>query len=300
MLKFAIYNNILNKEIVCGGDLLMANLNEKTIIGSDELKKYFVFEKDKLVLQDKHGKQNIYYFIIFKSLSTHKMTVTSYSRYLLIDLINLKPNTVNYHAKIVVSFLNYVFIEKYKEYKLNDITNLKIQHGEEFLRDYASGKINGKKSDSTIITTKKILNRFYYFLYREYKNKMKYISERDFQTIKFSKRRYKRNNYSSYIEYSDLFKVVLPGYIPPKRIKSISINLFRIILKYYEINHPNLVLAICFQAFGGLRAGEVCNITQSKLNWSKGGNEFKNFTVDLREKIKIRDDAVDVGSIKKP
>ena len=44
------------------------------------------------------------------------MTVTSYSRYLLIDLINLKPNTVNYHAKIVVSFLNYVFIEKYKEY----------------------------------------------------------------------------------------------------------------------------------------------------------------------------------------
>lgn len=42
----------------------MANLNEKTIIGSDELKKYFVFEKDKLVLQDKHGKQNIYYFII--------------------------------------------------------------------------------------------------------------------------------------------------------------------------------------------------------------------------------------------
>ena len=102
MLKFAIYNNILNKEIVCGGDLLMANLNEKTIIGSDELKKYFVFEKDKLVLQDKHGKQNIYYFIIFKSLSTHKMTVTSYSRYLLIYLINLKPNTVNYNAKIVV------------------------------------------------------------------------------------------------------------------------------------------------------------------------------------------------------
>ena len=153
----------------------MANLNEKTIIGSDELKKYFVFEKDKLVLQDKHGKQNIYYFIIFKSLSTHKMTVTSYSRYLLIDLINLKPNTVNYHAKIVVSFLNYVFIVKYKEYKLNDITNLKIQHGEEFLRDYASGKINGKKSDSTIITTKKILNRFYYFLYREYKYNQKCI-----------------------------------------------------------------------------------------------------------------------------
>lgn len=276
------------------------NLNEKTIISSDELKKYFVFEKNKLVLQDKYGKQNIYYFIIFKSLSTHKMTVTSYSRYLLIDLINLKPNTVNYHAKIVVSFLNYVFLEKYKEYKLNDITNLKIQHGEEFLRDYASGKINGKKTDSTIITTKNILSRFYYFLYREYKSKMKYISERDFQTMKFSNRRYKRNNYSSYIGYLNLFKVVLPGYVPPKRIKSISINLFRIILKYYKINHPNLVLAICFQAFGGLRAGEVCNITQSKLNWSKEGNDFKNFTVDLREKIKIRDDAVDVGSIKKP
>ena len=70
MLKITIYNNILNKEIVCGGDLFMTNLNnlnEKTIISSDELKKYFVFEKNKLVLQDKYGKQNIYYFIIFKS-----------------------------------------------------------------------------------------------------------------------------------------------------------------------------------------------------------------------------------------
>lgn len=253
------------------------------------------FNKRKLTIVTKDGKQKSYYFIVIENTKTFKMKITSYSRYLLLKLIDMQPETVDYHAKVIVSFLNYVFFENYEKYKILDITDLKLEYGEEYLRDYSNGKI-GKtnKTNETIRKARNVLNSFYQFLYfDEYKKQMNYITKEDFGLIYLKKNKIK---YS----YANLFYVSLPNWIPPKRIKSISMNLFRMILRTYEIYYPHLVLAICFQAFAGLRAGEVCNITKSKLNYSKIGDEFNYFTIDLRKKMQMRNDMVDVGSIKKP
>ena len=257
--------------------------------------KYFRFNKRKLTIVNKNGRQVSYYFIVIENTKTCKIKITSYSRYLLLKLIDMQPETVDYHAKIVVSFLNYIFFEKYDDYKILDITDLKLEYGEEYLRDYAYGKIGQEnKTNETIMKARGVLNNFYQFLYfNEYKTQMNYITKQDFNSMYFKKNKIKYTN-------SNLFYVSLPNWIPPKRIKSISLDLFRMILRTYDIYYPHLTLAICFQAFAGLRAGEVCNISKSKLNYSKIGDEFNYFTIDLTKKIQMRNDMVDVGSIKKP
>ena len=107
----------------------------------------------------------------------------------------------------------------------------------------------------------------------------------------------KRKN--SHEKKESLFMVIYPEHIPAKRIKYISSFLFSEILRVCEIYYPELKLAICLQAFGGLRKGEVCNVTKDKIQYEKLMDRYTWFTIDLRAVKNIRSDGKCVGGIKR-
>jgi len=171
----------------------------------------------------------------------------------------------------------------YEEWKLKNIEDLKIEHGEKFLSDYSYGRIGGvKKSRATVELAEIKLNAFYKWLVYKLKD-MKYINKLD-------------------VNKETLFSFEYPTYTPPQRIKHISTKLFAELLQICEDypNYRHLKLAFCLQAFGGLRGGEVCNVSLDKLQYSYIYNEFSNFSIDLRERTRLRSDFKSVGGIKKP
>lgn len=260
------------------------------------------FYNQKLTIIEEGGLVRDFMFIVLRNNSTKKMKVTGYSNYFIQELNSASLETLEYHAKIIVRFLNYVFFDKYDEYQLKDISELKIEYGNHFLRDYSQGFIGKKKkTDTTVQKAEQVLNRFYKYLFQELGN-MKYISERDF-FIKYGSAYYKKGHSKKKkktVERVDsLFTVFLPNYNPPQRIKHIPSYVFQEMLNVCDIHYPHLKLALCLQAFAGLRRGEVCNVSKNNINFRMFGEDLGWFTIDLREKVQLRTDAKNVGGIKK-
>ncbi|NTZ19427.1 site-specific integrase [Paenibacillus sp. JMULE4] len=86
---------------------------------------------------------------------------------------------------------------------------------------------------------------------------------------------------------------------PPERIKSISSFVFSELLTLCDIHYPQLKLALCLQAFAGLRRGEVCNVSQDKIQYSMYGLDIGWFSINLKEVTQLRTDGIITGGIKK-
>ncbi|WP_324729456.1 hypothetical protein VO178_02470 [Lysinibacillus fusiformis] len=261
----------------------MNNLIKHPVIQKYENRiKKIRFKKKKFILIDENDLTREYVFIVLENTKTNRFKVSAYSSFLFEKgmLIN-KYKTREEYAKIIVLFLNFIFFDMYEHWKLKDIENLKIEHGDYFLSQYAFGKLGkSEKSRETVQLAEVRLKAFYKWLVS--KCNMKYISHSDFERTLFS------------FEY--------PSYVSPQRIKHISSKLFVEILKICD-DYPNyrkLKLAFCLQAFAGLRGGEVCNVSLDKLQYSYTYHELSFFSVDLREKTRLRKDYKSVGGIKKP
>ena len=265
--------------------------------------KDFRFGMRKLHIEDENGLISEHVFIVLENRKRHSMTITAYSRYLLVELRNRRLKTVELHAKFIIMFLNYLFFDQYENFKVKSILDLKIEYGELFLRDYASGKIGGaEKTKSTVQATEGILNRFYRHLFYELKDKgFRNIKKKDFETNTYMAQRSKSRRISSgtKTKYKNLFKVVYPNKVPPLKVKSISVFAISELLRVCDIYYPRLKLAVCLQAFAGLRIGEVCNVKLENIHYASSGNELTHFAIDLREKRRMRDDDVNVGEIKR-
>ncbi|MGG1215386.1 hypothetical protein ABHM93_03100 [Micromonospora provocatoris] len=240
------------------------------------------FKKRKFILVDENDLTREYVFIVLENTNTSRFKVSAFSSFFFEKgmLIN-KYKTKEEYAKIIVLFLNYVFFDMYSHWKLKNIEDLKIEQGDYFLSQYAYGKLGkSEKSRETVQLAEVRLKAFYKWLVS--KCNMKYISQSDFDKTLFS------------FEY--------PSYVSPQRIKHISSKLFVEILKICDEypNYRKLKLAFCLQAFAGLRGGEVCNVSLDKLQYSYTYHELCYFSVDLREKTRLRKDYKSVGGIKKP
>ncbi|MED1854933.1 hypothetical protein P4V33_25415, partial [Brevibacillus borstelensis] len=276
-----------------------------TLVKQDEWKhkiKNLRFYKQRLTIVEDEGLVRYFMFIVLRNDSNKKMKTTGYSNYFMQELNGASLNTLEYHAKVITRFLNYIFFEKYDEYQLKDISELKIEHGNHFMRDYSQGYIGkNKKTQDTVEKAEGALNNFYKFLFKEL-GSMKYISEKDF-FIKQSSTYYdkgKRKKRKETVERVEtLFNVTLPNYIPPRRVKHIPSYVFQEMLKVCDIHYPHLKMALCLQAFAGLRCGEVCNVTKYNTQFHLIGGELGWFNIDLREKVQLRSDGKDVGGIKK-
>lgn len=256
--------------------------------------KNFRFEWKRLTIIENEGLERHFMFIVLVNQTNKKMKVCGYSTYFFGELMSNRIETLEYHAKIIVLFLNYVMFEKYESYQIKDITELEIEHGNNFLRDYLQGRIgNENKTQETVDKAGRILTRFYFHLTKTMGG-MKYLQKSDFYVGTILKQK----KVEEYVE--SIFITLDSLYIPPQRIKHIPIDIFQEMLDVCDDFYPHLKLALCLQAFGGLRSGEVCNVTRYNTNYSMYHNDMGWFTIDLRFKVQMRTDGKNVGGIKKP
>jgi integrase len=79
---------------------------------------------------------------------------------------------------------------------------------------------------------------------------------------------------------------------------------FKIMLNLAFRYAPDIVFAICLQAFAGLRPGEVCNVRQESSPLGGGivltriGNDVRKIEIDITREVPLRSDGVEIGDIK--
>lgn len=267
----------------------------------------FGLQKFKLVTDT--GLLREFYFIALKHKETGiTLSITPFSKYLRFTIKNLdtrKPETVRSKGIFACALLNYVFIEKYDEFKITDIRDITIEHGNRFIHDYAyglTGKCDNKlKSKTTVKRTIKEVASFYVFIQRTYKKSAKNI-----YGIKMLKKTEIYNKHEDKMKecYITPFTINMTEFKNNDIFRDIPNKVMNILLKLSELYYPEITLAIALQAYAGLRPGEVCNVRQATsplggISITRRGDKFITFTIDLSHKYSMRSDLVDVGNIKK-
>lgn len=191
--------------------------------------------------------------------------------------------TQNQVANYIVNFLNYILIEKYHIYKMYSIQDLLFEHGTEYLTEYGQigrAKHNKPIQKSTVIRCEKYLTEFYYFLAK--KNILKHITVNDFD--------FKEHTYVDLeinrIPESPFYSVRYPddnSAIDEKLIHDIPKELIIPFIQTALSFTPRIALGVAFQCFGGLRVGEVVNISRTGLTPSGEFGRF-GFRVKLQDK----------------
>ena len=88
-------------------------------------------------------------------------------------------------------------------------------------------------------------------------------------------------------------------------LRDIPKKVFQVIVNQASLNMPEIVFAICLQAYAGLRPGEVCNVRQECSPLGRGltitaiEGAVKMVEIDLSAEHVLRSDGVRCGGIKK-
>lgn len=163
-------------------------------------------------------------------------------------------NTQKAPAEEIKRFLNWLLIENYEIYQLYNLEELGFHHGVDYLNHLKNVR---KLQRATVKTANRYLTAFYDFLHKrkilpEHMN-LKSIDDRSGKRILIS----------PFLEHG--------ATLPPKRLKEDKIVEFpdqRLITYFLEVAEqvaPDIAFGIYLQMFGGLRKGEVVNLTLSSL-----------------------------------
>ncbi|MDT8718890.1 hypothetical protein IAI10_19750 [Clostridium sp. 19966] len=208
---------------------------------------------------------------------------------------NLEHSSIVKKANTVVPFLNYIFFDNYKIYKLKNISELEFEHGVDFLNYLGKEEIKGKKLDKlTILAAESILKQFYYFLAE--KNILNYISLEQFTISKYE------NDSTGKKEYikSPFKNVRYPRRKRTNSLKSIPKELILAFIDLAILEVPDIALGIYFQIFGGLRISEVINISSYGIELI-GTNGTGGMIINLKRRF-FREDILNnsgKGGVKK-
>ncbi|MGU8835697.1 hypothetical protein ACV3UL_15575 [Clostridium perfringens] len=198
-------------------------------------------------------------------------------------------STVERRAKEIVPFLNYILIDNFNLYGLSSLRDITFKHGEDFLNEVSP---NVKKE--TLIRYESTLTEFYYFLAK--KNILNDVDIDDFTVFKklvdgkvkesiaspFDNIIYNRNSRKSNLLHHIPTELIIPFLDTAIR------------------NKPQIALGVYFQMFGGLRSGEVVNLTRESIT-CKGAYGINGMVLDVKKRD-LRPDLPsneDKGEVKK-
>jgi len=207
---------------------------------------------------------------------------------------NSKLNTAKAPADLIVRFLNFVNnrIEEgdpdFIDLKQAGIKGLSLQHGSRFISHQAIVKLNKRK---TIMQYQYYLSDFFVFLNKEGLNNNYPIKP----TVRSSRYGKKIKGYAVSFEDApeppnkvrkDKQKQTL------KKLKDFGGNRLIMTIEFIGIAkrlYPEMALGIYFMFYGGLRRGEVVNLTHRSLNYKNNSSCIllvRNRTIELFSHIK--------------
>jgi hypothetical protein len=223
----------------------------------------FIYENVVIKIKNfKNGQSRIHPFTIFLDQWSSKST-----------------NTKLKYSNDIVPFLNHIYFEL-DEKTLPSIKNLTIDIGVDYLNIVGLGK---KKKTVKSIT--KSLSKFYYFLVK--KKIVKNIELKEF----IIDRNYIR---CPGLEVGLRLPIYSNNTIPLHNIEENMVFEFL----FSSMKHvPEISLGIYFQIFGGLRVGEVCNLTYNSISYI---NEGLNGLILNLKNNNLRNDIKRKAYVKKP
>jgi integrase len=203
--------------------------------------------------------------------------------------------------RYVCVMLNYVLVNNYDRFKIDHVFNISRESLECFFRDYAQealpdGSYRGAQSIEKCV---RAVVMFFRKLRRRYGTGV-LLCEKDL-VIEIT-RHNKQGKPSPRKQPSFQVK----GFGSPKNaFRELPTKAFTILLSLAFRYAPDIVFALCLQAFAGLRAGEAMNVRQEGSPLGNGlimtyvESEVRKIEIDLTKELPLRSDGVICGKIKK-
>lgn len=245
------------------------------------------------------------HFIVLRNTNGIIVYFTELEQYILsYSRRSTRPVLSNDRKKVIyiTKMLNYILIDNYQQYHIKDVYFLTPESVLDFIAYYCEtenpqtqrrpGQTSISFVQSTIssfLETLKKRNQLPNFhSFDLFKDKKTYVSgiQRSVRVSNLNARSY---HSSQTLKMKDMPTPIL----------------FRL-LELSKIYDPTITLALAFQAFGGLRASEVCNVRKmhgingSGIKFQMRGGRLIKVTIDLTQVLPMRSDSVVVGSIKRP
>jgi integrase len=213
------------------------------------------------------------------------------------------PLTSSSNEKLyhVCAMLNYILIEQYDRFGIDHIFHVNWEAINTFFHIYAyEQSVNGKfRSRETI---ERCVNNVADF-FRRLKSKHGGYVLLEIDELFTEKTGFNRHG-QQITKQVPLFQVKhIPHYT--ETFRELPTKAFKILLNLAFRYAPDIALAICLQAFAGLRAGEVCNVRQecspvgSGIILTRTGDGLRKVEIDLTRELPMRSDGVFVGKIKR-
>lgn len=238
-------------------------------------------------------------------------------------ILYLRHDDLSFEAKnepgiyAVEQFLNYVFIDNYEKYRIKSIEEITLDSIKDFLNYYSDSRTKqGNYPSRQSIKAKR--DNISIFLWNEcyqHPNTMKYLKCNDL--LEKVKKKNKENYYQLQNDYKIKYRYHKND-SSGRVYRDMPMELVERFIKMAEIYDPEIVFAIVLLAYTGLRKSEICNIRQKygscygvgmiineiqevqKINGKEIAKKWcQSIEFDLNKELLLRNDGVDVGSIKK-
>jgi integrase len=201
----------------------------------------------------------------------------------------------------VCSMLNFILIENFETIGVEHVFGVEKEMLDVFFQDYAFTKRpdGSYRSRQTVEKCVSAVIGFFRKLCRSFEGYMK-ISSKDLYDEK-----------TVLTKRGRLHKKLVPNFkvrtVASEKIifRDIPAKVFQVIVNQAFRYKPEIVFAICLQAFAGLRPGEVCNMRQECSPLGRGltftvvDGVVKTVEIDLSVEYVLRSDGVRCGGIKK-
>lgn len=214
-----------------------------------------------------------------------------------------KPITSNAEKKLyyICGMLNYVLVDHGRRFGIRHVFGITVEMLQEYFDSYATGrKPDGDyRGRDSILKCISAVTAFMANLVWKFGGFMK-VTRQDLYRDEIA---FDRNG-RRYHRAVPVFQVA--GMPVKKRIfRDIPNRVFEILIPMAFRYARDIAFGLCLQAFAGLRAGEVCSVRQDCSPLGKGitlteiGGRVVDAVIDVESEIRIRDDDVEVGMIKK-
>lgn len=183
-------------------------------------------------------------------------------------------NTQRKHTINVVSFLNHL-LEESVERNINSLIDLEVAHGERYLNDLTR---LGNARDS-IRGVQRTLIAFYRYLHKN--ECLPKVSSTEFESF--------INEYGKVVQISPFKNAILPSKISTSLEHTFPSSYIPLLFETAIIVAKPIVLGLYFQIFGGLRVGEVVNVTRTGVRHRVDGEVVLLNIQDRQLRTDIKD-----------
>ena len=246
-----------------------------------DFSKYNTFEKKEV-------------FIVREDINTGVWIPSQLSEFLRVYCSNDAPSTKDLKGRTICNFINF-WLDKVDEDEDPDVKilkekglyGLKLVHAAKYL-NYISGSIENQNNYATVKKKESIIIDFYYYLQNKGVTKGKdakietKIMRKKLANGKESKKGdlvkispFNEKGSNLYVMFPPKNPTAESGYKRRKpKLPDMKTKIFSLFLEYVENEAPHIAFQVFLQCMGGLRCGEVVNLTVEDITVERSKNRL--------------------------